>query len=64
MNHLIEIDEMIYRMSKYMRAARMYNKLALQAKKRGEHFGKWISLRRQNVKFARQWQRDIASMRA
>lgn len=64
MNHLIEIPEMQYRMEKYMRAARMYNKLALQAKKRGEHFGKWISLRRQNVKYARQWQRDIAAMLA
>lgn len=64
MNYLIEIPEMQYRMEKYMRAARMYNHLAIKSKKRGEHFGKWVTLRKQNVKFARQWQKDIKGMQA
>lgn len=64
MHTLIEVPEMQYRMSKYARAAMMYNRLALKAKKRGEHFGHWIRLRNQNIKYARQWQKDLAAWQA
>ncbi len=65
MNHqIIKVSEMQYRMEKYCRAAKMYNRLAWKCKKRGEHFGHWIRLRQQNIKFARHWQKDLKEMLA